>query len=119
MPISPQEARKRSTTAVAHLVATYEEVFDAALASSYAGSPITISGGKLPSLPMHLRELTKKTLIEDYRRAGWKVTYHSEQRDGVWWEISELRKRKAEPQRNPRDGGYGAYDQAALDEHWR
>ncbi len=36
-----------------------------------------------------VRNRVVNLVVHEFARHGWRVTYHSEQRDGDWWEIRE------------------------------
>ena len=75
--ISPQEAAKQNDKIHADRLKAAEEKIDNALARGFfSGGSVSIDTKNI-DLDYHLRE----KLMAKYRKAGWKVEHHSDQRD--------------------------------------
>jgi macrodomain Ter protein organizer (MatP/YcbG family) len=75
--ITPQEASKKNDQIHAQQLKAAEEKIDRALARGYfSGGKVTVDTKNI-DLDYHLRE----KLMDKYRKAGWKVEHHSDQRD--------------------------------------
>ncbi|MDI6738350.1 MAG: hypothetical protein QME12_07615 [Nanoarchaeota archaeon] len=78
MAIGPKEAKAltaRDETEVKRL----EEKIDA----------ILLEGGRTFAVELLLNEKVKRQIIDIYTGNGWRVTYHSDQRDGDYLQFSE------------------------------
>ncbi|MFC1698098.1 hypothetical protein ACFL1H_07175 [Nanoarchaeota archaeon] len=85
MVITPQEAEKM-TQYEDDFIQNLEEQIDDALKSKFMGSgSVSVN---LPSLG-GIRRNAVDRVMQDYRRAGWNVTYKSDQREGNWLELSD------------------------------
>jgi hypothetical protein len=82
MPISPQEARNRfMETIESEKRRVYDEIDQAII--DHCGNRFTYSAKLIPD---KLREF----VVQDYRKAGWDVTYTGDSRDGHFYEFKPL-----------------------------
>ncbi|MFH1400811.1 MAG: hypothetical protein ABIH41_04790 [Nanoarchaeota archaeon] len=89
MVIRPQELETRVNQTYAAEMTCAEERIDETLLRSAKQYPVNIDTQVFGVLPRTLLE----EVIEKYRHAGWRVQYHSDQRDGSFYSFNPITER--------------------------
>jgi len=82
MAIRKEDALQQLTKDQQAEVQEYERRIDHAIHEGYDGTPLIMS----ENLPTSNR--VQKLLQKKYAEAGWKLSFHHDQRDGGWIELS-------------------------------
>jgi sugar-specific transcriptional regulator TrmB len=81
MAVSKAELTEKLTRDQKRELEKLESQFDKKLREDYSGSEITIGLKNLP------HERVQEELKRRYKKAGWKIKFESEQRNGDWVSI--------------------------------
>ena len=118
MPITPKDAAAKNDRDASAALKAAEKKVDTILSRGYrSGYTLRIAHKTIADMLPDYSD--RERLMDTYRRAGWDVEHFTSQKDGDNEFIFSSENSRADPPGNPRDGGYGAYSQAALDDHGR